>query len=110
MKIEKLIAVKKYLDLLIKQQNNIEKMLDCESEADFENTTQKNRAKTRHKIDSLCEERNRTQHELHCLIVEADLAPAYEDDYYGDHIERPNGWHTNKRVYRKPELNNLRSA
>lgn len=104
MKIEKLIDIKTCLDSLIKLQKSIKKMLDHESAMDFNNTTPKRRSAMRHAIDSACEERNRYEHELHCLIVEAGLAAAYPDEHYGSRVEHPNAWHEVKKEYRRPNI------
>jgi hypothetical protein len=104
MKVSKLLTVKEYLNLLIKQQSNIDRMIKHESSMSFSNVSEKKRNSMRHKIDAACEERNRTEHELHCLIVEAGLGEPRPDDHYGERIERPNGWHEVKRFYRRPNI------
>jgi len=70
---------------------------------DPDSATHKRKQNLRLDIDKQAELIDRLKHDLHCAIVEAGIAAAFEDEYYGERTIRRSGWHEYPRHLRKPE-------
>ena len=97
----RLEKIKKAVMNVIKSQKRIDRLLEKSSNMDWQNSTQKQLQKNSADITWANMDHDMLVHELHCTVVEANIA-APQEYRYGKKDYHPSCLHHYKKVFRTP--------